>query len=80
MDGDVDAVVEKLLFQFLGEEPLAADGSERAVQNLIAGCLDDDDLEGNLVAVDGRQPVAHLVCLRESESAPPGANANLPCF
>ena len=80
MDGDVDGVVEKRFFQFLGEEPLAANRSQSPVEDFVAGGLDDDDLEGNLVAVDGRQPVAHLMRLRESKSAPPGANADLPCF
>ncbi len=80
MDGNVDAVVEKRLFKFLGEKPLAADSRQSPVEDLVPGCLDDDDLEGNLVAIDGGQPVAHLVRLRESESAPPCANADLPCF
>ena len=80
VDGDVDGVVEKRFFQFLGEEALAANRSQSPVEDFVAGGLDDDDLEGNLVAVDGRQPVAHLMRLRESKGAPPGANADLPCF
>ena len=79
MDGNVDGIVEKLLFKFLREQALAADCGQSPVEDLIAGCLDDDNLEGDLVTVDGREPVTSFVCLRESESAPPGANANLPC-
>ena len=43
---DVDAAVQQCIVDLLREEALAADIRQRLVQDLVAGRLDDADLEG----------------------------------
>lgn len=46
VDGDVDAAVQQRLVDLFGEQPLAANVRQRLVQDLVAGGLDDADLQG----------------------------------
>jgi len=45
MDGDVDLARQQVLFDFAGEQPLAADILKRAILYLIACDLDHNDIE-----------------------------------
>lgn len=47
--GDVDAAVQQRVVNLLGEQALAANVGQRLVQDLVAGGLDDDDLQGALL-------------------------------
>jgi hypothetical protein len=49
MHRDVDAAVEQRVVNLLGEQALAADVGERLVEDLVAGGLDDHDLQGALL-------------------------------
>jgi hypothetical protein len=53
MDGDVDAAVQQRLFDLAGEQALAADVLQRAVEDLVAGDLDHHDLERRFGQVEG---------------------------
>lgn len=53
MDGDVDPALEQGVVQLAGEQALAADVRQGLVQHLVTGGLDDDDLQGTLVAKVG---------------------------
>ena len=44
VDGEVDLAGEQRVFDFLHEQPLAADLRERRLGQPVAGRLDDDDL------------------------------------
>jgi hypothetical protein len=68
MDGDVDAARSQRLLDLAGEEALAADLLQRAVEHPVAGGLDHHDLEGGFgKAVRLHQPVAGFVGLRERQ-------------
>ena len=45
MHRDVDLTGQKVIFDFAGEKPLAADLFQRPVNDPVAGGLDDDDGE-----------------------------------
>ena len=68
MDGDVDALIEQRVLDLAGEQALAADLAQRAVQHAVAGGLDDHDLEGvGGQVMRGGQPVARFMRLRERQ-------------
>jgi hypothetical protein len=48
--GDVDPAVEQGIVDLLGEQALAADIGQGHVEDLVAGGLDDDDLQGALLS------------------------------
>jgi hypothetical protein len=67
---------EHVVLDLAGEETLAADLLQRAVQHLVPGRLDDDDVERLLGQVEGlRQPVACLVRLGKRQGRAAGADA-----
>ena len=70
MDREIDAVVEKRLFQLLGEETLAAGIRKRAILDAVAAGGDHHDLEGVFMqAMGGHQARARLRSLGERQGA-----------
>lgn len=79
MHGDVYPAPQQGVVNLLGEEALAADVSERLVQDLVARGLDDDDVDGALVLQlrEGLlEAVAGLVGLGEGQGAAKGPSVS----
>ena len=75
VDGDVDLFGEHRLFDLTGEQPLAADLFQGAVEDAVTGCLDDDNLEGLFRQVEScRQAVAGFMGLSKREGRTSGAD------
>lgn len=49
MHSNIDAAVQQGIINLLGEQALAANVGQWLVQDLVAGGLDDDDLQGALL-------------------------------
>lgn len=70
MHRDIDPAVDQRLLDFLSEKPLAADFRQWPVLDPVAGCLDDNDLEGLFGQAMGRhQPVAGFMGLCQRQLA-----------
>ncbi len=68
MDGNIDLPRQKRLFDFTGEQTLAANVFQGAVQNLIAQNLDDGDVKRLFRQIKGRhEPVAGFVSLSKGK-------------
>ena len=74
MDGHVDAMGEQGLLNRLGEHPEPTKNGERAILNLVAVGVDDDEFDGSGVE-DRAEPVGDVVGLPEGELAAAGAEA-----
>ena len=75
MHRKVDAAGEQGFLDFLGKESLAANIEQRPVLNGVARGADGPD--GDPLGCDlmrPRQPVAHLMGLRQRQRAAPGAD------
>ena len=75
VDGQIDALLEQRVFQFLGENSLAADFAQRALPVAISRGADDDEFGGRSVP---RQSGAHVFRLPASERAASRANPQGP--
>ena len=76
MHRQVDAARQQALLDLAGEEALAPDLLEGAVEHAVAGGLDDDDLEGVPGQVVGdHQAVPGLVGLGQRQGRAAGADA-----
>ena len=73
MDGAIDASGQQRLFDLLDEEPFATDVGERAVDEAIAGRLDDDEGRAALWVAAGER-VAGPRGLRQSQRTAAGPN------
>mmetsp|Transcript_84 Transcript_84/g.278 ORF Transcript_84/g.278 Transcript_84/m.278 type:complete len:419 (+) Transcript_84:28-1284(+) len=74
---DVDPTVQQGLVHLLGEEALAANVRERLRQDLVAGGLDDLDLDGAVLRELGvalLEQIPRQVGLRQGERRPPRAD------
>jgi hypothetical protein len=70
MDRNVDLARQQGLLDLLGEQALAADLAQRAILHLVAGGLNDADLDGagrGQVRMGGDQARARLVRLGKGE-------------
>ena len=74
VDGDVDLAGQQRVFEFLGEDALAAEGGQGPGLVQVALGLDDDDLGRHPRA--GGQEVADVMGLPEGEVAAAGAQAD----
>jgi hypothetical protein len=78
VDGQIDALLEEGFFDFLGEKTFAADFGKRAVEDHIAGRLDDDDLECGLgQAVGSHEAGADFMGLGEREGGTARSDADV---
>jgi uroporphyrinogen decarboxylase len=78
MHGKVDLARQQRLFDFLGEEALAAGVGERAVLNAIPRCLDDAHFKLVLArAVRRLEPGEYLLRLRQRQNRSTRADAYL---
>src|SRR5690606_25271396 len=77
MDRHFYAAIKKLLLDFLGEEPLAADFGKCPILHPVAGRADDDDLRRFLhgAAYRLRNPARDLICLNERKAGASGSDA-----
>ena len=78
MDGDVDLARQQGLLDLLGEQALAADLAQRAILHLVAGGLDDANLDAagrGQMRMGGDQARARLVRLGEGERRAARADA-----
>jgi hypothetical protein len=78
MNGEIDALFEESVLDFLGEKALAADFGERPIQDHVAGRLDDDDLERGLgQAVGSHEASADFMGLGEREGGTARSDADV---
>src|SRR5690606_2370885 len=71
--GEVEGAVEEASLELLGEEPLAADGTEVARQPVAAG--DDGHQLHAQAGVGGLEVAGNVAGLRERQGAAPGSQA-----
>ena len=81
MHGEIDRARQQGLLDLLGKQALAALLRERAVDDLVAGGLDDRELDSILgEAVRGSEPPPHLARLRKRQRRAARADADLRCL
>ncbi len=77
MHGNIDLPRQQRVFNLAGEQALAADLFQRAVQHSVAGGLDHHDFESiGLKTMRGHQPVARLMCLGQRKRRASGADTD----
>ena len=75
MHGEVDLAAKQRVFQFLGEQTLAAKLPQRLVLNPVTGGLESAELRVRPVApVSRNQPEAHFIGLQLRQRAASGAD------
>src|SRR5215470_17066787 len=81
VNGKIDAAVKQRVVDFFGEEPLTPNSCQRHIENLIAGCLDKDDVDSQsrLALLQFRlRPVCLPQCERASSCAELEARHSVP--
>jgi hypothetical protein len=75
----VNLTGQKRVFDFLGEQALAARTHQVLIKDTVPGCFDNDNfhitgVERNMCCYQTR---LYILCLRERERASPGADFDL---